>query len=300
MADDSDREAKAKFETGQLRKWTSRTRDKVFESITFTPLATTDIAHGIPKLEGQDQSNTFAALVARKDNLRTFFKRARSARQSDALLPSESPRVFIASTAYNFLNVYRGLSEQESGHPFSENSVHCLEFAREDWAQLVFAVLSSRLTYWLWHVQGDGFHVARWFLDSIPFGVSSFTSEQERRLQRLGSELWALLQGHRIVSLNRGKQTTAFRPLACERERDAIDTILLEAAELPTSLLEVLRQFIVTTVMVDHTDARRQHLISHFQQVETVPCPTERISTFGKRASSPKKSGESTQRLFGI
>ncbi len=291
---------KAKIETGPLRKWTSRTRDGLFNSIRFTPIASSNIVRGIPKLEGPELSKVFTVLVSRQDSLTTLYKKARSLRQCAAFVPCESPRVFIASTAYNFLNVYRPLSDEESGLPGSENSVHCLEFARVDTANLAFAVLCSRLVYGLWHAQGDGFHVARWFIESIPFGVSSFTEAQSASLQGLGRELWDELQKHRIVSVNRGKQTIAFRPLACDRERDEIDTILLKAADLPTSMLDVLRSFIVSTVFVDHTDASRQHLISHFQRIETVPCPTERTSTPARRASSPRKNGGNTRRQSGI
>ena len=220
-------------------------------------------------------------------------------RQSDAFEPGETPRVFLASTAYNFLNVYRGVTKGEGGFPASENSVHCLEFPREEMAELVFSVLSSRLIYWLWHAMGDGFHVARWFIDSIPFGGLSFTRDQSEALQRHGRELWLELQKHRIVSVNRGRQTIAFRPLGCDLERDQIDAILLEAAGLPSSMIDILRSFVISTVMVDQTDARRQHLTSHFQRIETIPCPNERMSTPAKKASSPRKSGGNTRKRSG-
>jgi hypothetical protein len=298
-ADDPERGVKAIIETGPLRKWTSRTRDTLFDSIRFTRLASSNISRGIPKLEGEELSAAFSALASRQDSFRTLYKQSRTVRQSDAFSPSETPRVFLASAAYNFLNVYREITPGEGGYPASENSVHCLGFAREETAELVFSVLSSRLVYWLWHALGDGFHVARWFIESIPFGASSFTPEQAGRLQVLGRELWAELQKHRIVSVNRGKQTIAFRPLGCDLERDQIDAILLETAGLPTSMLGVLRSFVLSTVIVDQTDARRQHLSSHFQRIETVPCPSERTLTPARRASSPRKSGGNTRRRSG-
>ena len=98
-------------------------------------------------------------LVARQETLNTLYKQARTLRQSDAFTPAEAPRVFLASTAYNFLNVYRDVSNKAGDVPASENSVHCLEFAKEESAEVVFAILSSRLVYWLWHASGDGFHV---------------------------------------------------------------------------------------------------------------------------------------------
>ena len=298
-ADDPQRGFRATIETGPLRKWTSRTRESLFDSIRFTRLASSNITRGIPKLQGDELSAAFSVLMDRQDCLSTLCKQTRTARQSDAFTPSVTPQVFLASTAYNFLNVYRNVTNGEGSYPTSENSVHCLDFAKGETADLVFAILSSRLVYWLWHAQGDGFHVSRWFIDSIPFGVSSFTRDQTEALQLLGRELWAELQKHRIISVNRGKQTIAFRPLACDHERDRIDAILLEAAGLPSSSLEILRSFVVSTVMVDHTDARRQHLSSHFQRIETVPCPSDRTSMPARRASSPRKNGGNTPRRSG-
>ena len=56
---------------------------------------------------------------------------------------------------------------------------------REEHAEVVFAILSSRLTYWLWHVEGDGFHVGAWFVKQLPFGRTSFTTDQTRAFRRV-------------------------------------------------------------------------------------------------------------------
>jgi hypothetical protein len=143
-----------------------------------------------------------------------------------------------------------------------------LQFSKEETAEVAFAILSSRLTFWLWHVQGDGFHVGASFIQSLPFGRSSFTPEQFCSLAQAGRMLWCELQNHRIVSLNRGKQTIAYRPLACEKERDAIDDILLDVARLPKRFKSTLREFVKNIVVVDENDVRRSHLKSFFDMME--------------------------------
>ena len=269
---DPPRGQQAIIETGPLRKWTSRTRDKLFSSITFTPLQRVNAAEGLPKLSDHDQASAFSILAARTDNLRTLCSRCRTCRPQEATLPADTPRVFVASTAYNFLNVFRSLTvETDRPYPLSENTVHSLEFAQEDAAELAFAVLSSRLTYWLWHVQGDGFHVAAWFIHNLPFGRSTFTTAQAQTLREAGTALWKALQPHRIVSVNRGKQTIAYRPLSCDNERDAIDDVLLDAARLPKRFKATLREFVKTIVLVDGTDKRRDHLKSLFDSQENAP-----------------------------
>lgn len=178
----------------------------------------------------------------------------------------------MASTAYNFLNVFRFLAlDAHNNYPLSENTVHSLEFVQEEAAELAFGILSSRLTFWLWHVQGDGFHVPAWFVQNLPFGRSSFTAEQAEGLREGARALWKALQAQRIVSVNRGKQTVAYRPLACEKERDAIDDVLLEAAGLPRRFAATLREFVKSIVVVDETDMRRHHLKSLFDSQENPP-----------------------------
>jgi hypothetical protein len=177
------------------------------------------------------------------------------------------PRVFVGGTAYNFLNVYRAFTlDGRSPYPLSESSIHCLHFRREQEAQAAFAILSSRLVFWLWHVMGDGFHVAAWLFEELPFVRNSFTDAQFEQLTALGAALWAQVQQHRIVSVNGGKQTIAFRPLALNQERDAIDQILIQAVGLPSAFAGELCDFVLQTVVVDPSDRRRQHLQDYFKE----------------------------------
>jgi hypothetical protein len=161
--------------------------------------------------------------------------------------------------------VYRPFSLQDdSPHPLSESSIHCLEFRSEQEAEAGFAVMSSRLAFWLWHVLGDGFHVTGWLFERIPFARSSMTREKLGALADVGAALWEELQGHRIVSVNGGKRTIAFRPLACNKLRDVIDEILIGAAGLPGEFAGELKNFVQQTVLVDATDSRRRHLQNYF------------------------------------
>ena len=264
---DTPRGAPAELETGPLTKWTSRTREKLFAAVSFTPLRGVSIADGIPKLSGGEQSQAFTVLSARTDRLRTLCQRCRTCRPHEATLAAEQPRVFVASTAYNFLNVFHAI-HVEGKHPLSENTIHCMEFANQRHAEMAFAILSSRLTYWLWQVEGDGFHVGAGFIHRLPFGRVSFDTEQAKALEAAGRNLWAGLQPHRIISLNKGKQTVAYRPLTLEKERDAIDDVLVTAAKLPKRFKQMLRSFVIDAVVVDDTDTRRRHMRSLFDAKE--------------------------------
>jgi len=258
----------ANIETGPLRKWTSRTRANLFQTIDFTAVDSVEITAGIPKLGGASQAEAFLVLKRKVDRLPSLAVRIGTCGVAEALSGEESPKVFIGGTAYNFLNVYRPVSLLPDEHcvPLSESPIHSLEFKTEAEARAAFAILSSRLTFWLWHVLGDGFHVAGWLYKSIPFGRDSFTKDDFDSLSRLGDLLWLKLQDHRFTSVNGGRQTVGFRPLACNEERDAIDLILTRVAGLKEEFVTELRSFVEKNAVVDSTDERRKHMRKHFAE----------------------------------
>jgi hypothetical protein len=242
-----------KFLTGPLRRWTSRTRPTLFQSIEFTPLRT-GIAQGIPKIDGELEATTLLRLFRRADSMESFCSSITSCLPSAASAP-EQPSVFVGSTAYNFLSIARFLPEPEKGRQ-TENALHRLTFDSDEKAFAALAVLGSRLTYWLWHVTGDGFHVTRKFVASLPWGRSLFDASLSE-FANLGQQLWQELQRHAIVSRNKGRTTTAFRLTACAKARDAIDARLCVLTQLHPELLGHLRRHEKHLIVVDVNDARR-------------------------------------------
>lgn len=251
--------------TGSLKKWTSRTRARLFDSIAFTALGRVPVTAGIPKLGDEAQAASYEKLRAQVSQGEPLWNKICKAALSETAHRTKPYCVYVAGTAYNFLNVFRALTADNAAQKsLSESGVHCVECSSDRLAKAAFAVLSSRLVFWLWHVEGDGFHVSRSLLEKIPFGANSFTEAQLSALSRLGGDLWQDLQQHQIVSVNKGKTTFAFRPLACENLRDEIDSILMKAADLPSSFQDALRSFIRDVVVVDKTDLRRNHAMEFF------------------------------------
>ena len=238
----------AEIETGPLRKWRSHTRRLLFQQIDFTPLDSMEITTGIPKLDGALQAKAFEILRQTHHRLPTLALKLGTCRPAEAVTDrsSDTAKVFIGGTAYNFLNVYRPteLNPEEKHYPLSQSSIHCLCFRTELDARAGFAVLSSRLVFWLWHVSGDGFHVTGSLLKSIPFSKESFSPEEFNSLSNLGTVLWNKLQSHRFTSINRGRLTIGFRPLACHKERDSIDAILIRAAGIDREFTSELQRFV--------------------------------------------------------
>jgi hypothetical protein len=261
----------ANIETGPLRKWTSRTRERLFQSVQFTAVDSVEITSGIPKLDGATQSEAFMSLRRRLESLPSLAVRIGTCGPAEALAGKSAPKVFVGGTAYNFLNVYRPatLLPEERDMTLSESSVHCLEFKNEPDARVAFAILSSRLSFWLWHVLGDGFHVAGWLFNEIPFGRSSFSAGNFETLAIIGDRLWQKVQGHRFTSLNAGRLTVGFRPLACHQERDEIDAVLARSASLADDFVAELQAFVQRNAVVDSADERRSHVSRHFTESKT-------------------------------
>ncbi len=249
------------FETGPLRKWTSRQRPSLFGSIHFTPLDVDGISRGIPKLDGSDAAAVYRQVSQMTSHLRSVCLRVGTSLPEHAARDNSTPCVFVAGTAYNFLNVFRPHRHlPESSNPWSASALTMLEFADEQMAAVSFALLSSRFSYWLWHVKEDGFHVTRSFVASFPFPPQI----EIGRLSELGIELWDELQDDQVVSVNGGRQTVAYRPHSYGRTRDEIDTVILDALGIDRSFVAYLRAFTRSLVTVDEHDESRRRFTDHF------------------------------------
>lgn len=260
---------RANIETGPLRKWTSRNRANLFDAVEFTRLEDSRIEEGIPKLSGDDEAHAMALLKRRNVRLCASCRGIVSRLPVEACEMGGTPRVYVAGTAYNFLNVFRPHRTLPPAKAFwSESRLHCLEFAEEQEAWQAFAILSSRVVYWMWQVLGDGFHVSRGFIENVPFAGCVLGKPKDDVLAELGAKLWDALQDYQIVSVNGGRQTIAYRPHACECVRDQIDTILLESAGIDASFVVRLRSFIRAVVAVDETDVRRRRFLEQFNGLE--------------------------------
>ena len=127
--------------------------------------------------------------------------------------------------------------------PWSTSKLLHLRFETDQEATRAFAILSSRIAYWLWHVTGDGFHVTQVFVTRLPINDTLLSDASKRELSRLGNQLWEELQGSQSTSINGGRQTIAYRPDASHRVRDEIDSLLLGALGVDPSFGEYLRDF---------------------------------------------------------
>ena len=126
-------------------------------------------------------------------------------------------------------------------------------------ADVVYAILSSRLAFWLWHIQGDAFHVSMAFLRELPFDTHRLRPETKAAIRSLGRRAWSCAGRRPVLSTNGGKQSLGFS--AMHRDPgliDEIDGAVLEGFGLTAACKGFdLKAWYERVVLVDPSDERR-------------------------------------------
>jgi hypothetical protein len=195
-----------------LFRWTSRTRRTALADIPMTSIADLDgVPRSIPKIGTEWEHELFLACCNQPTYLDRWYISRRLAPLTCATTSVDdelSDAVALAPTAYNFLGLlrdpYRAVTE---GHD-SQNGYWVLQFASELLASAAYALLSSRLAFWIWHVTGDGFHVTSTLYQRVPVPTSD--PGRIRRLADLGDQLWKAALHNLQVSTNRSRVTVAY------------------------------------------------------------------------------------------
>ncbi len=236
-------ESDVRISTGPLRKWRGGDRARMLAGINFTPI-NADIRLGIPKLEGATQSEVLAHLVELRYTLAHAAQHIGRATLGQAMQESNAKTVFVGATAYNFLSVFLSPTSHSLGDDdlFTENPLHAIACPSREAALQIFALLSSRLAFWWWHVHGDGFHVSKHVIETMPVGGMFDCAEHTTEMTHLGELLWNEISVSPIVSRNRGKTSLGYSAAASPL-RSKIDALLVRALGLPSEFTHELERF---------------------------------------------------------
>ena len=229
--------------TSPVMRWSSSNRQGLFDRIPRVELDDHSFLDGVPKVGSCAQAAAYRALRPSSETLGSHLVERR--RVSAAEADGGECSLYVAGTAYNWLNVYRTPAAIMAGvdnpttSPLSE-----LTLGTPKEADAVYAVLSSRLLFWLWRVECDAFHVPIGWLQDVPMLGELRDSLTLPRLARIGQSLWDEVVKHPVISLNGGKTTLSYCPHARPDLLDLIDRTLLEAIGLPISFADELSEFI--------------------------------------------------------
>ena len=244
--------------TTSLMKWTSKTRETLFESLQYASLGSTNILGGIPKIGTSLESELLRKIRASPSNLLEP-KRIQKCFSEDAFSAC-AKSIHIAPTAYNFLSVFRRHEiDKDFEGEITQNKVFQIQAESTEQASYLCAVLTSQLVYWLWHVSCDGFHVSSWFLKQLPFAWGCLAESDRAELVCLGDSIWKEIAHDPTISKNGGRLTIAYDPTPIESLRSRCDSILLTYLGVThhQETVEYLSRFVRSNIIVDETDSRR-------------------------------------------
>lgn len=241
----------AEIYTSGLLKWTSRQRTSILSEDRSVELGAARISRLVPKLTSNDAVQLYLALTEYR--LRRHDRpRIEKAAPDEIVGTALSNDVFVGATAYNFLNIFRNYPDNLSWRgDLSSSGIHKLRFGSSADASVATALLSSRIAFWLWHTECDGFHVPSWFLDELPLLDLSFSNSDRDCLANLGDQMWSGLQEDILVSNNRTRLTFAFRPSQIGPLRDQVDSIILRSLDAHPDCLAMIKDFEFRVVSID-------------------------------------------------
>jgi hypothetical protein len=227
----------------RLQRWSSASRDYLFSRERFIEIPAGLRRTSIPKVQEQWELELLEAIDAGKAGVAVSVVSLFDA--SDVSSMSSDERllcVLLGATAYNYLPV-RPLVRLPEDSIGVGSSWWGMKFATEMARWAAFAILCSPLTYWYWRVMGDGFHLTKKFVLSLPFSIEALAPV----LSDVGRRIWGRISGRPIRSINKGRETVSYSPLGEAGDLRVIDRILLEwlgMREDSDALLRLQRQVI--------------------------------------------------------
>lgn len=204
------------FHTSQLLKWTGPQREQIFNRERLVPVSTQLCTSFVPKLGSCAEVSAYELLCQSNESRATKYANSLSRRTLDQLVrdhKSDAASISIGGTAYNFLNAFFSCDLAHLGSSserLSSSPTIFMSFPDEETALSAYALLASRIAFWLWRVEGDGFHVTSDFINKLP--LWSLLSEQglRRELAELGTDLRRASVASAAKSVNAGRETYSF------------------------------------------------------------------------------------------
>lgn len=269
----SETAVEAKLRTSRLLKWSGPQRSSIFTRERSVPVSFKPQSAFIPKLGSTPEAQLYSALTQAviQGKSSSLSPQATRAHLDDAVNFSkdESLRTLLVSgTAYNFLNVFfAGSLPAAPAKPYSRSPVNALRFHNEEFAFAAYAVMASRLAFWLWNVEGDGFHVTGAFIRRLPLWAVFASKERIKTLSSFGETLWNVAQMHPVGSINGGRQTYSYHFGHNHAYNLAVEAELLSAFKLPLEFSACLDSFVEAVVSRDQTRITRTQFTYHQQAI---------------------------------
>ena len=219
--------------TTHLLRWTRTARASIWSRIKPVSVQRIDITDFVPKIGSDVELQAWLSIRSRTTYLASSLRP--HGKERDATL-------YCYSTAYNWLPFFRGDPKSFADHTkTASSSTREYAFGTSQDADFFYACLVSSLSFWLWTIESDGFHVSNSFIERLPYAPGDLALSSVTELARLAGDHDAIIRKHPIVKANAGKQILNFNRHAAENIVQRIDAILVEALALTREFSELLQ-----------------------------------------------------------
>jgi hypothetical protein len=191
-------------------------RQGIFSRERLVPIDESLCANFVPKLGSLTEKKAYERLRAIEGASLTSFASSFSRRTLDDLVRDHADdltSISIGGTAYNFINAFFSTDlakvAVDSGRLSSSPNVF-VSFVDEATAHAAFALLTSRIAFWLWRVEADGFHVTSDFLSKLPLWWLLSDRQIRDELAEHGRSLRRASIASTLRSVNSGRETFSF------------------------------------------------------------------------------------------
>lgn len=243
--------------TSRLLKWTAAQRPFILTRDRLVEIPYSQCTRFIPKLGTKAEMLAYCHLrsAALQNSAAPFVPRGSRLTLDEAAVADDTIRRFtllVSSTAYNFINCfYANALPIDPPQPYSSSPINALSFGSEHDAYAAFALISSRLCFWLWHVEGDGFHLTSDFLKRLPIWGALGSEGVKQSLVEHGRQLWQASLGAMVSSVNGGKQTFSFHCGYDHPSTNQVERVIFQQTGLSNKFSDSLDAFIHATVSID-------------------------------------------------
>lgn len=254
---DDFKSSKRLVRTSRLLKWTGDQRPTIFGRQCQVDIDADYCERFVPKIGTQAEAVAYFSLKATQKMAQAPVKLPQFGRSTldnaiewDAATTART--LLVSGTAYNFINCFfADALPKRPPYLYSASPVNSLSFSTENEAFAAFAVLSSRICFWLWHIEGDGFHLSSEFLRTSPLWGALSEPDSLHSLSVYGRRLWKFACQRMQGSVNGGRQTYSFNSSKDDATRLEIEQVLCRALSLDEEFPGQLDEFIDAVVSIN-------------------------------------------------
>lgn len=231
--------------TTHLLRWTRSDRPNLWKRIEPVNLAGVVIGKLVPKLGKPLEVECWKKIRNRSTTLRNIALKSTGESSLDS-------SIYVNATAYNWLPAFRRMPEASLASP----SMRTYAFRTAIEADVVYSCLVSSLSFWLWTVESDGFHLTDSFIASLPFVPGIFSAQDTLRLSELSQAHDLAIRSHPTIKWNAGLKVLNFNRQSATHITSEIDAIIAGALDLPAEFLDLVHDRVANLVYVGRERTR--------------------------------------------